>query len=333
MLDVKILGTPSNDNALWVTVSSGQASAKLLFDCGADVLQRLSLGDIQAIDHLFLSHLHMDHISGFDAFFRVNFSRSNRKNVIWGPPGTAAILQHRFQGFWRSHAHEIHATWYVNDISASQIHSYRFEANEAFAVMHDEGERDYQSVILEDAAFNVEAVALRHHGISLGYIVREKPRLNVDQAALQRLGLRPGAWLAALKAGLSDDIEIGGINHDAPALRRETMTEQAGDCVAYMTDFMASDEERIRIAPYLKGVETLYAEAQYAPRDIALAEKYQHSTVEQIAELAKLGGVENYTLLHLSRRYSRQEWVEMLAAAQTIFPSSRYINEWNITAG
>jgi ribonuclease Z len=330
MLDVKILGIPPGDNALWVTVSSGKNTARLMFDCGAETLATMSLGDIQAIDHLFLSHLHMDHISGFDAFFRVNFSRKNRQNIIWGPPGTAAILQHRFQGFWWSHAHEIEATWYVNDVGEHHIQTYRFEAREAFAVMHDAGQREYQNVIIESAEFNVEAIALRHHGICLGYVLREPERENVDQTALNQLGLKPGAWLAQIKAGVAGDIEIDGSYYDAEALRRDILLSQPGDCIAYLTDFMANGKERARIAPYLKGVKNMYAEAQYAPHDMALAEKYHHSTIEQIAELAKLAKVETYILLHLSRRYSRQDWTQMLGAARAIFPSSRYIDEWNI---
>ncbi len=330
MLDVKILGAPPNDNALWVTVHTGKKTARLLFDCGADTLKTLSLGDIQAIDHLFLTHLHMDHISGFDTFFRINFNRRNRKNVIWGPPGTAAILHHRFQGFWWSHAQELDATWYVQDISTDHIHCYRFEASEAFAIMHDEGSRTYKATIFEGSEFEVVAIALKHHGLCLGFVVREAMRENVDQAALNRLGLAPGAWLSQIKNGVTDEIDIDGTKYDPAKLRDEIITIQPGDCIAYMTDFMASDEERVRIAPHLNGVKTLYAEAQYAPRDLALAQKYHHSTVEQIAELAKLAKVDHYTLLHLSRRYTKQDWVEMLLAAKAIFPASGYVAEWNI---
>ena len=74
MLVVSILGEPQNDNALLVVSSDGKAMSRILIDCGADTLRSLAYADIQAIDHLFLSHLHMDHVSGFDAFFRINFN-------------------------------------------------------------------------------------------------------------------------------------------------------------------------------------------------------------------------------------------------------------------
>jgi ribonuclease Z len=102
------------------------------------------------------------------------------------------------------------------------------------------------------------------------------------------------------------------------------------DSFAYLTDFLADAEQRACIAPRLAGVRTLYAEAQYAPEDGALACKYHHSTVDQIAELARLAGVERYTLLHLSRRYSPDQWVAMRDCARTIFPNSDYTEQWGL---
>jgi ribonuclease Z len=333
MLNVKIFGTPPNDNALWVVADSGQSSSSFLFDCGADVLRDVSHGDVQAIDHLFLSHMHMDHISGFDAFFRVNFGRTNRPNHIWGPAGSARILSHRFQGYWWSHAAELTGTWFVHDIDETTIHTWRFEAREAFAVMHDQGVQSYDGTILETREARVAAIPLKHHGLCLGYAVREVERQSVDAAALAALGLRPGPWLASLKTQAQGILTIGDTAYDVADLRRRIMTPVPGDSVAYLTDFLADEDQRARIAPYLRGINTLYAEAQYAVEDGALALKYHHSTVDQIAALAKQAGVNRYTLLHLSRRYTREDWVAMLKTAQAVFPNSGYVAEWGIGVG
>ena len=83
----KVLGGAGQDNALWVEVDSGQGIRRLLFDCGEGCLSGLAFADVQATDHLFFSHFHMDHVSGFDSFFRANFNREDRANRIWGPPG------------------------------------------------------------------------------------------------------------------------------------------------------------------------------------------------------------------------------------------------------
>jgi len=55
----RILGSAGKDNALLVQIDSGQAVERLLFDCGDGCLSDLPYGEIQAIDHLFLSHLQL----------------------------------------------------------------------------------------------------------------------------------------------------------------------------------------------------------------------------------------------------------------------------------
>jgi ribonuclease Z len=51
-LSFQVLGDPTRDNVLLVTIDSGQAVSRLLFDCGEGCLSRLPFGEVQAIDHL-----------------------------------------------------------------------------------------------------------------------------------------------------------------------------------------------------------------------------------------------------------------------------------------
>src|ERR1700722_10753290 len=142
-LTIQVLGNAGRDNALLVAVDSGQAVTKLLFDCGDGCLWQLPFGEVQTIDHLLFSHLHMDHIGGFDTFFRCTFNRSAKENHVWGPPQTATILQHRFRGFIWNLVGEQPATWRVHDLHADRIDTHRFELTEAFAHDHAAGERRY----------------------------------------------------------------------------------------------------------------------------------------------------------------------------------------------
>src|SRR5262249_27743817 len=98
-LAFRVLGQPGRDNALLVTVDTGKTVSRLLFDCGDGCLNELTFGEVQGIDYLFFSHLHMDHVGGFDTFFRCTYDRTTKPNRIWGPPRTGAIMQHRFQGY------------------------------------------------------------------------------------------------------------------------------------------------------------------------------------------------------------------------------------------
>ena len=85
-LSFQVLGDPGRDNALLVKVDTGQAVSRLLLDCGEGCLSGLPFAEVREIDHLFFSHLHMDHVAGFDAFFRCTFDRTDRANHVWGRP-------------------------------------------------------------------------------------------------------------------------------------------------------------------------------------------------------------------------------------------------------
>ncbi|EYB67512.1 ribonuclease Z [Deinococcus phoenicis] len=328
MLKAEVLGRPAEDNALWVTADSGQGQTRLLLDCGEDTLDALPLSEVQAIDHLLFSHLHMDHVAGFDTFFRANFDRMGRENHIWGPPGTARILWHRFRGYWWNYAPELQATWRVHDVDGREVRTFRFEAHEAFEGMHEEGTRPLQGPLLTTAEASVEVIPLKHHGLSLGYVVREPERVTVDAGQLAALGLKGGSWLAQLKAGARGRLDIQGITHNADELAARLLRREPGQRLAYLTDFLLDGAEQDRLASLLAGVDTLYAEAQYAPEDAALAARHQHTTVTQTAALARAAGVRTLCLLHLSRRYRPGHWPELLQAAQAIFPATRFPGEW-----
>lgn len=327
MLRAQVLGRAGWDNALFVTADSGQGLTRLLFDCGGGTLDALPFGEVMQVDHLLFSHLHMDHVAGFDDFFRINFERTGKGNHIWGPPGTARIMAHRFRGYWWNHAPDIRGAWLVHEIHQDRIVSCRFEAHEAFEVLHDAGTRPHTGVVLETPQVSVQAVPLQHQGVSLGYVLREPARVNVNTARLAHLGLRGGPWLAQLKSGVQGELNVNGTMFDAGELQH-LLEVEAGDSAAYFTDFLLSDAERERLAPILTGVNTLFMEAQYAPEDTELALKNHHTTVQQGATLARQAGVQELVLLHLSRRYDPADWARMLRAARGIFPAARFPEGW-----
>lgn len=67
-----------------------------LIDCGDGTVHQLKKAGFSAADvtHLFLTHLHFDHIGGLPSLMLVNWvSASPRPVEIHGPPGTAALVQ------------------------------------------------------------------------------------------------------------------------------------------------------------------------------------------------------------------------------------------------
>lgn len=328
----QVLGAAGQDNALLVTINSGQAIERLLFDCGEGCLAPMPLGELRDIDHLFFSHLHMDHISGFDAFFRALYSRTHKENVLWGPPATRRILHHRFQGYlWNLH-HTWQATWHVRDIDEREIVSSRYELAEAFAVAHDAGSAPHDCLVLETPTYTIEALMLDHLTPSLAYIMHEQPHINVNVANLEPLGLRPAAWLKKVKNlnAPEQSLTIEGAEYTMTDLRRQLLEETPGDSIAYLTDFLLNDDAIARLVPALRGCQTVVCESQYQHADLDLAQRNYHLTSTQAAELARAAHIDHLIIFHVSDRYDTAQLTELLQEARAIFPNTDFPAEWQI---
>ncbi|MHB9133615.1 MAG: MBL fold metallo-hydrolase [Armatimonadota bacterium] len=331
-IEFHVLGAAGRDNALQVYIHSGHGNDRLLFDCGEGVLAGLPFAEIQRVDALFFSHLHMDHIGGFDSFFRCTYNRTLKPNRIWGPPESARILQHRFEGFmWNLHGGK-EATWWVADVSPKQAAWTRFQLSEAFRHAYPGDILPYERTLLETEAFTVEAITLAHGVPTLGYLVREKPRLNVDIPRLEALGLPPGPWLKAVKSEQPDEtsVAVDGAAFTLGELRAALLTEQPGDSVAYLTDFLLDDAACDQLVPFLAGCRTLVCESAYLREDLELAQRNAHLTAPQAAALAARAGVEKLVLIHLSDRYPPARWPEYLAEARAVFPNTHFPAGWGV---
>ncbi|MEM9140146.1 MAG: MBL fold metallo-hydrolase [Pseudomonadota bacterium] len=326
-----VLGDRSRDNALLVCIDSGQKQTTLLFDCGEGCLSGLGYGAIQAIDGLFFSHLHMDHIGGFDSYFRCTFDRTSKANRIWGPKDATRILQHRFQGFVWNLVDGKPGAWIVEDIEESGISTARFDLGEAFATRHDAGHRPFEGQVIETTEYTVDAFVMDHGIDSIAYLVREQPRSNIDMDEVADLGLKPGPWMQALKSSDSknETVEIDGTPVPLADLRSRLLRETPGDSIAYLTDFYLDEAEIARLAPSLQGCKTLVCEAQYRHADLELARKNRHMTVTNTAKLARAAEVEALILFHISERYDLAEQDAMLDEARAIFPNTAFPAHWS----
>jgi ribonuclease Z len=80
------------------------AEQKFLFDAGRGALQRLTELKVpwQAVQGVFLTHLHSDHIVGFPDLWLTGWLIAPGRNVplrVWGPPGTVHMMTHLQQAF------------------------------------------------------------------------------------------------------------------------------------------------------------------------------------------------------------------------------------------
>jgi ribonuclease Z len=332
-LTLQVLGTPDTDNALFVKVDTGQAQSRLLFDCGDGCPHALDPNDLRAIDHLCFSHLHMDHVSGFDLFFRVNFDRADRANHIWVPHGSGDIVAHRFRGFlWNLVGPNQRGEWLVHELGPERVETRAYLAREGFRTAHERvawPRRD--RTIVDGDGFVVDALLLDHGTPSVGYVVREAARVNVDTEKLYARGFAPGPWVKRLRgapAAPGETVEVNGTAHSLNALRAELLVTTPGDSVAYLTDFRCTPATIDELAPVLAGVGTVVCECQYRASDADLANDVMHSTAHEVAELAARANVGKLVLFHFSARYTADDRRAMLAEAREVFPRAEFPAGW-----
>jgi len=333
MIRYEVLGPPGGDNALLVTVDTGQAMHRLLFDCGEGCLSNTPAAHVQTLYGVFFSHFHVDHIAGFDAFLRLNFYREANFAQLYGPPGAADVLQHRLQGYtWnlvQGSPGEIH----VHEIGGAAVTSYAMKTGEGFATRHALGERPFDSVVLDTADYTVQACPLPHGIASMSYRVNEKPSRNMNLKAVQQLGLRPGAWMQSVKnPGISDNqqVEIEGATHNVGSLREQLLTITPGDSIAYLTDFRLDDQSRPRLLEMIAGCRVLVCENQYCNADEELAARNFHMVSADAGRLAADAGAEQLVVFHVSPRYTPAGWAAQLAEVAAVFPAAAYPPHWQI---
>ncbi|MBP82596.1 MAG: ribonuclease Z [Verrucomicrobiales bacterium] len=337
-IDWKILGAPGADNSLLVTVDSGHASSRLLFDCGEGCLNSLKPSEIQSIKHLFFSHYHMDHVSGFDTFFRHNYNRPEIPVQVWGPRGSIELLSNRFRSFtWNLHADQP-GEWIVRETEKDSVQGARFFTREAFTSVHHLPTVLIESgAILSEQEFSVTYLSLPHHNIdSSAYLVRENDRINVSTQALASSGLIPGPWLQHLTDSSPDRdfVEVNGKSLAIGELRHDLLQTSPGLSLAYLTDFCIEPNTRdwSEVVEWIGGTNTLICECQYAASDASLAKRNGHMTADRVGQLANEAGVDTLVLQHLSRRYNEVEWAKMKDEAENQFQGATFPPNWDICA-
>ena len=74
-----------------------ELGSPVLFDCGSGVLPRLS--DCAAIEHVFLTHLHLDHVADVMSLIKAKWLCESHDLKIYGPSGTEEWLLRLFDTY------------------------------------------------------------------------------------------------------------------------------------------------------------------------------------------------------------------------------------------
>lgn len=242
-----------------------------LIDCseGTQVQLRRNKIKFSKIEHIFISHLHGDHVYGLIGLVSTYMLLSRTAPLhIHGPKGIKEIitLQLRLSNSWTNY----------------ELHFHELESTES-------------EVVFEDERIVVATVPLKHRIYTNGYIFREKRGLRKLNAAAAEEHNIEKVYYRNIVLG-KDVPDAGGNIVSNDLLTFEPVPPKS---YAFCSDTVYDES----IVPLVKGVDVLYHEATFLDSEEALAEKTMHSTARQAATIAKLAGVKQLILGHYSTRY------------------------------
>lgn len=242
-----------------------------LIDCGEGTQVQLRKNKIKfsKINHIFISHLHGDHLYGLIGTVST-FSLLGRTSDlhIYGPKGIKELilLQLKLTESWTTYS----------------LFFHELESKES-------------EVIFEDKKVIVKTIPLKHRVYTNGYLFTEKPderKLNIE--AVQRYNIHV-AYYQKIKNG--GDITLD----DGTIIENEKLTFDPIQPKSYA--FCSDTVYNEAIIPIIENVDILYHESTFLESEAPLAQKTLHSTAKEAATIALKANAKQLVLGHYSTRY------------------------------
>jgi ribonuclease Z len=317
LLHPSLVNGRTGDPALYIETLFEKRA--ILFDLGD--ITNLSPRKIQRLEHVFVSHAHIDHFVGFDRLLRVLVGREKIIH-IYGPTGFIGHVHHKLQGYrWnlveRYVSDLVFVVTEIDPTLATQ--TARFRLKTAFASEPVGRGLLNKGVLYSEPIFQVRTAVLEHQIPCLPFAIEEAAHINVWKNRLEELGLPLGPWLRDLKRAVienrSDEYPIRVRARPAsPELKemllgvlRGVLTVTPGQKVAYVTDVANIPANRAAIISLARNVDLLFIEAAFAQADAALVAERAHLTTAAAGRIAREARVRRVEPFHFSPRYGGQE--------------------------
>lgn len=314
LLHPSLVNGRTGDPALYIETLFERRA--VLFDLGD--LANLPARKLQRVEHVFVSHTHIDHFIGFDRLLRVFVGREKTLK-LYGPSGFIQQVHHKLQAYrWNLVDRYLSdLVLDVTEVSASlEAQKARFRLKMAFALEDFGSVQLANAVLCDNPTFRVVTAVLEHRTPCLAFTIEEPAHVNIWKNRLKELGLPVGSWLRELKRAVlekrPDDelIEVGASpkTHEMPlSILRQAVTVTPGQKVAYVTDAADTPANRTAIVALAHNADLLFIEAAFAKADAQLAAERAHLTTDAAGSLARAAGVRRVEPFHFSPRYSGQE--------------------------
>jgi ribonuclease Z len=243
---------------------------RLLFDCGEGTQrQMMRFGTGFDVSHLFVTHLHGDHILGIPGLVQTwDFNGRDDPLAIHVPAGSREQIRDL-----------VRAGGYRPDFPV-RIHEVR--AGET---------------ALDAAEFEVRAFETEHRARAVGYALAEDDRRGrFDRERAEELGVPVGPKFGRLHDGQSVELDDG---------RVVTPDQVVGDPRPGRTFVYTGDTRPLdRTVDVASGADVLVHDATFASDEAERARQTGHSTAREAADVASRAGVARLALTHISSRYA-----------------------------
>jgi len=258
--------TQRNTSAVFVN----RDGDRLLFDCGEGTQrQMMRFGTGFAIDHLFVTHLHGDHVLGIPGLIQtLDFNDRDAPLAIYAPHGTRSDLE-----------------TLVDPTGATP--SFPVRINQV-------GPGD---TVLKRGEYTIEAFRTSHRTTSVGYALVEddrKGRFDREKAEGE-LGIPPGVKYSKLHRGEP-------VEHDGRTIQPEEVVgpPRPGRKLVYTGDTLPAQS----VVAAAEDADLLIHDATFADDRGERAKQTGHSTGREAAEIATAAEAKRLALTHISTRYA-----------------------------
>ena len=266
-----------------------------LIDCGEGTqVQLRRFGHNPArIHHIFISHLHGDHVFGLFGLLSTLGMMGRKVPVNLYGPGSLKDMMEKHFSFFGPLPFDLH-----------------------FHSPDPEG----KMFLYEDDRVTVTPIPLKHRTQTFGYLFREKKKmLNVRKDRIEAYGLGI-ADLVKVKNGEDHVTGTGEVvpNHELthPPYRQRSY--------AYISDTVFDPT----LAEKIRDVDLLFHEATFSNKDEKLARETLHSTAGQAASVAKKAGAGKLLIGHFSSRYKDHR--HLVEEARKVFEATDGVNDGDL---
>lgn len=310
----KLVNDPADDPGVFIPFLFEKRA--LLFDLGE--IHSLSAGDILKISHVFVSHTHIDHFSGFERLLRLLLGRE-KELYLYGPRGFLKNVEGKLAGYsWNlvgnySNRFMLQAS----EVREDRVISRQYLCQKRFVPEENTITRDFDGILLAEPALSLSAAILDHHIPCLGFSLKERFHVNIISKGLGELGLGSGPWLKEFKEALFNHRDPESLftvrsGNETREFILKDLAEQIalispGQKVTYITDVKYNESNAEKILALAKDSDYLFIEAAFLEKDKDLAAEKCHLTAWQAGSLAARASAKQFTIFHFSPRYTGME--------------------------